>query len=79
MLEKSTGLPLYPWSKWFKLKVGSPVRQKTLIRGVHFDCMPHSMAQQVRNAAYKRGRRVSIQIEEDCLKITIRRKKKLHA
>ena len=35
----------YPWEKWFKHKT------IILVQYVDFQCQPHSMAQQVRNAA----------------------------
>ena len=49
----------HPWDKWFKRK------RFKLIAGKHYDCMTHSMAQQVRNAAFDRGIEVSITIKPE--------------
>lgn len=49
----------YPWKKWFA-KEGTV----TLQQGKHFDCLVHSMAQQIRNAAYRHGVQVSLVLEE---------------
>lgn len=46
----------YPWDKWFKKK------RFKLKKGKDFNCAPHSMSVQVRNAAKKRGKKVSIYI-----------------
>jgi len=55
----------HPWDKWLKRK------KLILIRGRDFRCQPHSMSVMVRNAAYARGIRVSVRIDEDTL--TVRR------
>lgn len=47
----------YPWDKWFGRK-----RAYTLIRGVDYACMSHSMSAQVRNEAVRREVRVSVWI-----------------
>lgn len=57
--------PGYPWGRWF---AKSRIR---LVRGKHFDCMPHSMAVQIRTAAPNYGVSVSIKIKEDVLLVTI--------
>jgi hypothetical protein len=49
----------YPWDKWFRR------RRLKLEWGVHYDCMPHCMAVQVRNAARARGVSVSIKTTVD--------------
>lgn len=46
----------YPWEVWLKRRV---IRLK---HGVHYDCMEHSMAQQLRNAARVYGYKVKISI-----------------
>lgn len=48
----------YPWEEW--LRSGRKVR---LTRGKDFWCMPHSMAVQIRNAAYKHKKKVRVRIE----------------
>ena len=55
----------YPWDRWFKKK------RFTLVRGVHYECMTHSMAQQVRDAACQRGVGVHVKIEPVGLPIGI--------
>lgn len=49
----------YPWDQWFKR------RKFRLVRHRQFNCQCHSMGVQVRNAAAKRGIRISINIDED--------------
>lgn len=44
----------YNWDKWFSRN------SFTLTRGKDFECQPHGMAQQIRNAAAPRGLTVSI-------------------
>ena len=56
----------YPWVQWFQRK-----KEFELIRGEHFKCLPHSMAQQMRNAAYRHGYRVSISIGKGLLKVRV--------
>ena len=55
----------YPWAKWFAS--GCFV----LRRGIDFDCMPHGMAQMIRNVASMRGLRVSVRIEEDAIHVRV--------
>lgn len=55
----------YPWDKWLSK------RSLRLVRGRHYNCMPHSMGVQVRNAAAMRGIHVSVKIAEDILIITV--------
>ena len=47
----------YPWDDWFRRK-----RPFVLVQDVDFECMMHSMAQQVRSAASSRGVLVSLSI-----------------
>jgi len=54
----------HPWDKWFKSE------GFTLLRGKQYQCMPHSMAQQIRNAAHRKQHRVSIKIAGDKLVVT---------
>lgn len=51
----------YDWGRWFKRK------RFLLVRGIHYECLPHGMAQQVRNAAAERGLRVSIRFVDSTL------------
>lgn len=60
---------IYPWKKWFSAK------QKILTKGKDFACQPHSMAQQVRNAARKYGKTVSVFIEDETVTIEVKRAK----
>lgn len=62
----------YPWASWFSLKSFS------LIRGEDYDCLPHGMAQMVRNVAARRGLRVSVSLGEEGL-IEVQVKGKLNA
>lgn len=64
-----TKLPRYPWKKWLT-PTGKPWKSLSLIRGKHYNCMTHSMAVQVRQAAYTLGVSVSVSIGEDRLIIT---------
>lgn len=69
---------IYPWNKWFSKTRFTVCRKKTTIiqgetrveRG-DYDCMPHSMAQQIRTAASRYGKRVSIKFDEDRLTVTV--------
>lgn len=63
--ERQLGYFVYPWGDWLKKSAF------TLKQGRDFDCMPHSMAQQVRNTARKYQKKVSVKIEEDTLKVTV--------
>lgn len=48
----------YPWEEWFALPVFY------LIRGQDYSCMPHGMAQMVRNNAAQRRVKVHVEIAE---------------
>ena len=50
---------LYPWLEW--LKRGDLI----LTQGKDFNCLPHSMSQQLRNAAFRHNYRVSIDVYSD--------------
>ncbi len=56
--------PKYPWDNWFSRK------QLRLVRGRDYTCMPHSMAQQIRNKATVVDKSVSIRIENEVLIVT---------
>lgn len=56
----------YPWDKWLRRK--KPFR---LTQGEDYQGLSHSMQQQVRNAAYRFGYRVSIQTKQDHLIVTV--------
>jgi len=49
---------IYDWDRWFSKD------RFLLTRGQDFTCLPHGMAQMIRNAAYARDRKVSISINE---------------
>jgi hypothetical protein len=60
----------YPWDRWFSqghftLRYREKAGQNTFL------CQPHSMSQQVRNAAVRRGLHVSIKITPDCVDVTV--------
>ena len=60
-----------PWSRWFA------AGNFELMRHTDYDCMPHGMAQMVRNVAAKYGHSVSVHISEDQrIQVTVHRKKK---
>ena len=56
----------HPWDDWFRRK------QFRLAKDNHYTCLPHSMAQQIRNEAQRRGLKVSIQIIGTTLVVTNR-------
>lgn len=56
----------YPWEKWFASR-----RTVRLTRGIDFDCLPHGMAQQIRNEAKHRNKNVSISIVEQTILLRI--------
>ena len=56
MKKIGPGLPKYPWDRWFRRK------RFTLVKNKDYDCMTHSMAIQVRQAAWKREIQVSVRI-----------------
>jgi len=56
---------LYPWKKWMNRK------RLVLVRGRDFSCQPHGMACQIRNAAVRYNRRVSITINGDTIEAVI--------
>ena len=62
--KKETPKP-HPFDKWFKHK------QCKLIKGKHFFCQPHSMSVQLRNAAHKRGVKISVHIQGEILIIKV--------
>ena len=59
---------LYPWERWFSQK------SFRIIRGKHFDCQVHGMAQQIRNAASYYGVGVSISVEAETVIVKVRRR-----
>lgn len=65
MPSKTRGQVRYPWAKWFRR------RTFTLRKGKDFTCQPHSMAQQIRNAAFRHRVTVSIAIDGNEVDTTI--------
>lgn len=61
---------IYPWNDWFKRAEFTLERTRGKVKG-DYDCMPHSMAQQIRTAASRYGKRVSIKFDEDRLTVTV--------
>jgi len=51
----------YPWKRWLSR------RKITLQRSKDYNCQPHAMAQQCRNAAAKAGIKLSIHINDNTL------------
>lgn len=62
---KKIGQRRYPWKKWFSKKGFS------ITKGVDFDCTPYSMSIQLRNAASRAKKSISIHIEENTLSVRI--------
>ena len=65
--KKENTLKPHSFDKWFKHK------QCKLVKGKHYTCMPHSMSVQLRNAAKKRGLKISVHIQGEIL--IVKRKK----
>lgn len=61
-------IQLYDWDKWLAYA------RFSLAKGKHYDCSTVSMAQQVRNAARVRDKRVSIVETDTGLNVTVRDK-----
>lgn len=61
------GVKAYPWLKWLKKK------KLYLKRGKDFEALPHSMAQQLRNAAFRYGYVVSVKVGENSIEATSRK------
>ena len=59
--KKETTLHPHPFDKWFRCK------QCKLVKSKHYTCMPHSMSVQLRNAAKKRGLKISVHIQGEIL------------
>ena len=58
----------YPWDRWLR----STGRETRLRRNKHYDCMSHVMAGQIRNAASKRGKKVSLTVTEDTILLRVK-------
>lgn len=56
----------YPWEAWFSRL------SFRVVKGVHFDCTVHGMAQMIRNQAAKRGVRVSLKLSDWAIKARVR-------
>lgn len=59
----------YDWDKLFKRD------SFTVTRGIDYDCLPHGMAQQIRNEAARRKCRVSVVFDGDSLIVTVTKRK----
>ena len=68
MKRSTSGMAVYPWHRWLRRR--SLLR---LVRGEDYACQPHSMAQQVRNAAVREGVGVSVHIDGDVVAVLVRR------
>lgn len=62
----------YPWDDWFDDLNEDGTNNKILVKGVEFNCQPHSMAVQLRRAAFEFKFKVSVIIEGD--RIVIRKR-----
>lgn len=60
------GGSIYPWKKWFKK------RKFTVEEGADYECMTHSMAQQIRNAAYRHRVHVSLTLHHNSIDVEVR-------
>ncbi len=60
-------LTRYPWERWLRRKT-----KLVLVYGTDYQCQPHSMAQQCRNAATRSGVRLSIHIDGDTITVVNR-------
>jgi hypothetical protein len=58
MMKFAGTLPRYPWTKWFSQK------QFRLRQGKDFHCQVHSMMIQVRFAAARMGRKVTVHLSD---------------
>lgn len=56
----------YNWDRWFSRKTF------TVRRGVHYDCAVHGMASQIRTRASIRGLRVSLEIVDGVVRVTVK-------
>jgi len=61
MIQVGTKLKRHPWDKWLKRKCGEKVK---LVKGKDFHCQTYAMTVQIRTAAKKRSRSVSLHVEE---------------
>ena len=61
----------YPWDEWFSCS------NFQIRHGEHYDCRSDSMAQQVRQAAKRKGFTVKITIPDDAkgLSVTVKKRK----
>ena len=58
-MKQKSNIVHYPWEKWFAKN------RFILFRGKQYNCQPHSMGVQIRNAAAKRNLSVSVYIDGD--------------
>lgn len=61
--------PNYQWDDWFSHQ------RFRLERGKHFSAQPHGMSIMIRQAAKKRGLRVSVHISEETIVVEVKEKK----
>lgn len=66
-MKRKRKLTRYPWDNWFKKA------KLVLVRHKDYECQPHSMSVQVRDAAAKRGFQASVEIDEGTITATIYR------
>jgi hypothetical protein len=57
-----TKLPRYPWDEWLARRKKNA--RTVLVKGRDYKCQTQSMTVQIRGAAIKRGRYVSLHVEE---------------
>jgi hypothetical protein len=58
----------YPWNEWLTLARKGPIE---LIKGQHFECLPHGMMRNARHALGKAKLKASIKVLEDRITITL--------
>lgn len=60
-MKQGTKLHRHPWDAWLLKKKGE---QTTLVKGVDFTCQTYAMTVQIRAAAQRRDRWVSLHVTE---------------
>ena len=66
-VETPQGRPMvYPWPEW--LRAGQEI---TLVKGKHFTCQGHGLAQQFRRRAAAVGLKVSISVTDEALIVSL--------
>ena len=67
MSQQTVGQVRYPWEQWLSRK------RVRLQRGRDYHCMTHSMAVQIRTAAYRLRKKVSVLIDDDGITVLMQK------